>query len=178
MLWKLSVWSNAAAECYPPGFSVAYILESVLDWSNKCWKYHLVDLEPLKPLIRVKKAITQTHDNNQVRRCTLKYARYRTLSCSDIHFTWLRLFLDLFSFSFDWNRLPEADDGGREHHSLNVPLPVAACVRSHSARLPPPLPGRACAVPHGPPLQRAGRPHQAGAATGGTHTRVSSYTTF
>lgn len=69
-----------------------------------------------------------------------------------------------------WNRLPEADDGGREHHRLNVPLPVATRVRPHSARLPPPLPGRTCAVSHGPPLQWTGWPHQARTATGGTHT--------
>lgn len=73
-----------------------------------------------------------------------------------------------------WHRLPETDVSGREHHSLNVPLPVAACLCSHPARLPPPLPGRSCAVSHGPPLQRTGWPHQTGAATGGANTRVSS----
>lgn len=74
-----------------------------------------------------------------------------------------------------WNRLPEADDGGREHHRLNVPLPVATRVRPHSARLPPPLPGRTCAVSHGPPLQWTGWPHQARTATGGTHTLILLY---
>lgn len=69
---------------------------------------------------------------------------------------------------FVCNRLPEADDCGREHHSLNVPLPVAACVRSHPARLPSPFPRCSCAVSNGPPLQWAGWPHQARAATGGT----------
>lgn len=72
------------------------------------------------------------------------------------------------SLSFVCNRLPEADDCGREHHSLNVPLPVAACVRSHPARLPSPFPRCSCAVSNGPPLQWAGWPHQARAATGGT----------
>ena len=50
------------------------------------------------------------------------------------------------------HRLPQADGGGREHHSVNVPVPVAARLRAHPACLPPALLGRSGALPYGAPL--------------------------
>lgn len=115
--------------------------------------------------------ITQDHYNHQDLTVLIKSGNEPSIYCWHTSFT--QSFLHHWSlFVCVWNRLPEADDSGREHHSLNVPLPVAACVRSHPARLPPPLPGRSCAVSHGPPLQWTGWPHQARAATGGTNICV------
>lgn len=78
--------------------------------------------------------------------------------------------LSLICFLCVTNRLPEADDSCREHHSLNVPLPVAARVCSNSACLSPPLPGRPCTISHGPALKWTGWPHQARVAAGGRYS--------
>ena len=65
------------------------------------------------------------------------------------------------------NRLPAADDCGREYHGLNVPIPVAARLCAHPACLAAALPGCTRALPYGAALQRPGRPHQTGVASGG-----------
>lgn len=68
-------------------------------------------------------------------------------------------------------RLPEAHGGRGGNHNVTVSLPMATCVRAHTSRFSAALPGRPCALPHGPAVQRGHGPLQTGAASrGDTHS--------